>query len=274
MQKILICLMIILGLIILATLIVSLTGSYILIGNVDLELSKRLALLPSVAISAGVLVAILTFSREKNKQETERQRHESKVFLERASHGFSAAIDLLSDQNNNRVTWIRASRTLLKAVELKNQITTPEYQLAYELEEEQARNELYIILSIEDQVTGERKSLPPQFFYGISDWASCKTLDEAAVKASNNIEAYSVTIDEVPPQPSLKPIARRSITAIFDFIEYPENYADPLDSVEDWDENWDSSYGINQGARRYVSHTKQKYAVGGKLHEYNNASES
>ncbi|MCF7820897.1 MAG: hypothetical protein K9M17_00485 [Mariprofundaceae bacterium] len=274
MQKTLIILMFILALIILATLIASLSGSYILIGNADLELSKRLALLPSVAISAGVLVAILTFSREKNKQETERQRHESKVFLERASHGFAAAIDLLSDQNNDRVTWIRASRTLLKAVELKNQITTPEYQLAYELEEEQARNELYIILSIEDQVTGERKSLPPQFFYGISDWASCKTLDEAAVKASNNIEAYSVTIDEVPPQSSLKPLARRSITAIFDFIEDPENYTDPLDSVEDWDENWDSSFGINQGARRYVAHTKQKHAVDGKLHEYNKASES
>jgi hypothetical protein len=34
-----------------------------------------------------------------------------------------------------------------------------------------------------------------------------------------------------------------------------------------WDTNWDQSHDIDQGARRYVAHTRQKFAVGGKLHD-------
>ena len=37
--------------------------------------------------------------------------------------------------------------------------------------------------------------LPPQFFYGIADWRTCKTLDEAAIQASQKITAYAITID-------------------------------------------------------------------------------
>jgi hypothetical protein len=269
MQKILTTLIVILALAVLAVLVVALLGTYALIvcSPTDLNISQQLSLLSTIAVSSGVLVAILTFSRERRKQEVEHQRHMSEVFLAQVKDGFNDTIDLISDQNNNRATWVRAARTLLKSVDLKNQIISEEYKVAYELEEERARNELYTVLSLIDEKSGERKPLPPAFFYGINDWRTCNSLDDAAIKASSSAVAYSVTIDEVLPQPRLKPLSVKSVIAIFDFIEYPKIYNDPLKLVGDWDDNWADSYGIDQGARRYVAHTKQKVAVGGKLHD-------
>ncbi|MDD5461766.1 MAG: hypothetical protein PHG00_09050 [Methylococcales bacterium] len=272
MQKLLTTLIVILALAVLLVFVAALFGSYTLIFNHpsnDLNISQRLSLLPAITVSAGVLVAILTFERERKKQELERQRHVSEVFLERVKDGFKTVIDLLSDQNNNRITWVRAARTLLKSLELKEQIEPKEYKVAYELEEERARNELYTILSLVDKESGERVPLPPQFFYGIEDWRTCNSLDDAAIKASSSAVVYSPTIDEVPPQPNLKHLLPKSVIAIFDFVEYPKTYNDPLKSVGDWDVNWEDSYAIDQGVRRYVAHTKEKIAIGGKLHDLN-----
>ena len=121
MQKLLTTLIVILALAVLSALVAALFGTFTLVFETpsDLDISKRLSLLPAITISAGVLVAILTFARERKKQELERQRHMSEVFLDRVKDGFKTVIDLLSDQNNNRVTWVRAARTLLKSVELK-----------------------------------------------------------------------------------------------------------------------------------------------------------
>jgi len=86
MQKIQTILIFVLGLVVLSVLVVAMTGTVFLLANTseNLELYKRLGLLPATAISAGVLVAILTFSRERRKHELETQRHVSEVMLERA----------------------------------------------------------------------------------------------------------------------------------------------------------------------------------------------
>jgi hypothetical protein len=269
MQKLLKILITILTLIVLSVLVVAVFGTYSMISDTieGTNIFQQLNLLPVIAISAGVLVAILTFARERKKQEIEQQRHMSEVFLDRVMGGFNTVIDLLSDQNNNRAIWVRAARTLLKSVELKSKITSEEYKVAYELEEERARNELYTIISLKDEDTGERAPLPPQFFYGIDDWHTCKDLNDAAVKASSEAVVYTVTIDEVPPQPYLKPLAVKSVMAIFNFVEDPKTYNDPLKLIEDWDDNYSDSFGIDQGARRYVAHTKQKHAIGDKLYD-------
>lgn len=229
-----------------------------------------ISLIPSIAISSGVLIAILTFARERQKVEIEHQRHKSKVMLERASTALDTSIKLLRDKNNSRMIWVRAARMIRTAIDLRSEIRDPDYLRAYDLEIERARNELYDALTVESPETSERKPLPPQFFYGIPDWNdSTKTLDEAAIKASEEVEVYTVSIDEIPPQGGLKPLSPRSVIAIYDFLEYPKVYQDPLDHVADWHEYWADSFGPDQGARRYVAHTKQKFAVGGKLHSRN-----
>lgn len=259
----------ILGAVAFAVLGVAVFGQYQLLTANEIGNSERFALLPGIAVSAGVLIAALSFFRERLKAETESHRHASEVILNQASSGFKTVIELLADQNNSRITWIRAARTLLQAIKLGKQINTEEYKIAYKLEEERARNELYKLLTRADPKTKERQPLPPQFFYGIEDWQSCPSLDEAAIKASNIIEAHTVSIDAVPPSPSLRPLAARSVVAIFNFIEeYPKDYQDPLDDVTDWDENWDQKlFGISQGARRYVAHKKKKHAVDGKIYD-------
>jgi len=212
-------------------------------------------------------VAVLAYVRDRSKHELERKWHTSEVMLERIKDGLDTTIKLLSDRNNSRVTWVRASRTLLQALELKNQMLTEEHRIACALEEERARNELFVILSVPNKATGERTPLPPQFFYGIEDWETTKTLDEAALKASSHVVTYTMNLDHVPPQPYLKSISVKSVVAVFDFLEYPKNYDDPLDKVEVWSEDWSASHGIDQGARRCIEHTKRKTAIGGKLVE-------
>lgn len=271
MQNTLMILIAILTFTVLAVLVVAIFGTYSMISNTkeDTNIFQQLNLLPSIVISAGVLVAIFAFFRERKKLEIERQRHMSEVFLNRVNDGFNIVIKLLSDQNNNRTIWVRAARTLLKSLDLKNRITSEEYKVAYELDEERARNELYTILSLEDEDKGVRVSLPPQFFYGIEDWRTCKYLKDAAIKASSKAVISTITIDKVRRQPSNKPLAIQSVTAIFEFIEYPETYEDPLRLVEKWDDNFTESFGIDQGARQYVAHKRQYIAIGGELHELN-----
>lgn len=268
MQKFLSVLISALGVAAFAVFCFSIYGQYLLFAtDQGFNDPARFSLLPGIAVGAGVLIAALAFVREHRKTSAERARHASEVFLARATDGFRTVIELLADQNNDRMLWIRASRTLLQALRLKEEITSKEYQLAYKLEEERARNDLYIALTSRDEKTGARRPLPPQFFYGIEDWSTTKTLDDAALKAAPDVKAYSVTIDSIPPQQSLRPLAVQSVVAIYEFLKYPEDYDDPLDDVKEWDEDWDRSHDIDQGARRYVAHTKQKFAIGGKLHE-------
>lgn len=270
MQKLLNLLIGFLVLLVTAVLITGLYGSYVLFYvRSNLSLADRLTLLPVIVVSAGVLVAVLTFARERKRRKDERQRHVSEVLLERVKDGFDNVITLLSDQNNNRVTWVRAARTLLRTLNLKEKILSEEYKVAYNLEEERARNELYNALTLVDKDSGQRVSLPPQFFYGIDDWRTCKSLDEAAIKASSRGVVYTLSIDEVPPQPYLKPLSSKSVTAIFNFLEYPEHYHDPLEGLPAWGEGWEDSHGIDQGARRYVAHSKEKIATDGKVIERN-----
>lgn len=216
------------------------------------------SLVPAAGISAGVLIAILAFTRDRERIDREQTRHTSQVMLERASSAFYSAVSLLRDQNNERVLWIRAARYLRRGVDLGEEIVDPDYRRAYELEVEQTRHDLYDALTILNEETGAREALPPQFFYGIDDWKSDKTLDEAAIEASDEVNVYSVTIDENPPEARLSPLAVRSVIAIYDFLRYPDNYDDPLDRVSDWPDNWDNAHGIDAGARRYVAHAKRR----------------
>jgi len=278
MQKLLsvliVFLIVFLVLVVAAVLMAGLYGSYtlLIIAESNLSVADRLKLLPVVAVSAGVLVAVLGFARERKRQEVERRRHVSEVLLERVKNGFDNVITLLSDQNNNRVTWVRAARTLLKTLNLKEKILSEEYKVAYNLEEERARNELYNVLTLVDEGSEQRVPLPPQFFYGIDDWRACKSLDEAAIKASSHGIIYKASIDVVPLQPYLKPLSPKSVIAIFNFLQYPEHYDDPLEQVPVWEEDWEQSHGIDQGARRYVAHSRQKVAINGKLIERNTKS--
>jgi len=221
--------------------------------------------LPSLVASAVALIALSTFRRERAKWEHEREKHQSEFFFRQAASGLDEALGLLRDQNNDRVIWVRAARSLLQAQELSKAIRLPEFQSAYRLHEQRVRNDLYLALTVRDEATGQRNPLPPQFFYGVRDWGAMRPLDEVAIEVSLHAEFYEVTLDNLPPQPHLQPLSQKTVVAIYDFLDYPDNYDDPLQRVTTWTDDWTASHGERMGAARYIAHSSKKVAIGGRL---------
>ena len=227
---------------------------------------KPFTQLPALAVSAAALIALITYRRGK-------QQATSKFFFKQSCQGLDEVYNLLNDKKNDRVIWVRAARSLLQAKKLAEEIELEEYQRAYYLYEEKVKHILYLALTIPGQSPGQRHPLPAHFFFGLPDWKadsdSKVKLNDVAIKASNLIEAYRVVIDEVPPDPPHSPLSEESVVAIFDFLEYPENYENPLDDVEIWRKSWSDVHGASSGAARYIAHRKAKLAIDGKLHDRN-----
>ena len=230
--------------------------------------SEYINLLPGISIASRALIAVLAFNRDKKYQSSESIRKTDETYLALARESFQEVVNLLKDQNNDRVSWIRAARMLLQTLEFRDKIQTIDIKNAYELVEESTRNELYTILTIQQEDGARREALPPQFFYGIDDWETEESLDEAAKKGGSNIVVSSVSIDKNTKEPSSRLLSKHSVIAIYNFLEYPKNYDDPLDKVdqiESWGESWSTTHGIDQGARRYVSHASKNLAIDGNL---------
>ena len=92
-----------------------------------------------------------------------------------------------------------------------------------------------------------------------------KPLDDVAKQASSKIKVGDVSIDHIREEPHSTPLSENSVVAIFNFMEYPTEYDDPLKKVILWDDDWESSFGVSQGAKRFVSHRENHTAFNGKL---------
>lgn len=240
----------------------ALTSSIVLVFSVSSGNSFKY--LPSIVLSAAALIAILTYWREHKKIDIENKRSISEFFLKRASDGLTAVYDLLKDKNNDRVIWIRAARTLLEAKKLSEEIELEEYLRAYCIHEQQVRNDLYLVLRTYDHNLNNYQPLPPQFFFGTPRWEVGESLDDLARETSQKIEAHTASIDKIIPEPPLGPLSEESVCAIYDFLDYPEDFKDPLKEVKLWSGSW-HVFGSKVGAARYIHHRQTKYAVGGKL---------
>jgi hypothetical protein len=240
--------------------------------------SDGLKYLSSFVVSSAALVALLTYRREKKRIGRELEERRSRFFFDQASVGLEEVYNLLKDQNNDRIIWLRAARDLLHSINLSKQISATEFKEAYRLVEEKIRHKLYLALSVYDGETKERKALPPQFFYGLIDWQVDRSLDETAKLASQKFIAQNVSIDKVLRRPTTRPLAEESVVAIYDFLEYPKEYKDPLNSITVWRGHWDFGQniglGIDQGARRFVYHKLRHNAIDGKLYKNEMPDES
>lgn len=227
---------------------------------------NRLTFIPYFVVSIAVFTALLTYLREKNKLHNEKQANQSKIFLQLAKEGLEGAYDMLKDQNNNRVTWVRAARDILHSLNLAKEIKTSQYVEAYRLFEEKIRHKLYLAITVKDEKTGDRQALPPQFFYGVANWMDEQPLDELAKETSSGFKVGDLSIDHNREVPHLTPLSVKSVVAIFNFMEYPTDYDDPLKKIVLWDNGWADSNGVFQGAIRFVSHYTNHTAFNGKLY--------
>lgn len=228
---------------------------------------NNLHLLPGISISCGAIIATLAFFRDRQYQKKLDDRKSDELYLNIARDSFNEVYDLLKDQNNDSLIWIRASRLLLHTLNLKPKIKTNNIIEAFEVAEEKLRTELYRTLTITDEKHKIKQPLPPQFFYGISDWSTEKSLDEAAIKGGSKTVVSSVNIHQNIPESGATQLAAKTIIAIYDFLEFPHNYTDPLENIKAWDENWKSSCGVTQGAKRFLAHVNEHYVINGKLHK-------
>lgn len=224
-----------------------------------------LGLLTFLGILWTISITYEQFHNQKSRQDIEDTNKRALFFFEQAKQGLEEVYDMLKDQNNDRVTWVQAARDLIRARNIGKSIAVPEYQEAYRLTEEKIRHKLYLALSTYDTKTQSRNPLPPQFFYGIKNWDVFRSLDDVAIEVSQEVKAYSVVIDQNTPQSSILPLAAKSVIAIYNFLDYPADYEDPLKTIEMWTDNWEESLGINEGAKRFVSHVTNNTAIGGKL---------
>lgn len=228
---------------------------------------RPLEQLPALVLSTAALMAILAYIREYDKTVNEKARSKSEFFFRQATQGLDEVFDLLKDTNNDSVIWVRAARSLLQALQLSKEIELREYQNAYRLHENRIRNDLYLVLTYVDD-SGDRQSLPPQFFYGYRKWRIPKSLDEVAVETSDKSTGGILDINETPQGPSTRPIPPRSIIPIFEFLEYPDDYEEPLDTIQSWESPWHEIFGVRSGAARYVHHRGEAFPIGGKLYKF------
>lgn len=230
------------------------------------EVAASKDLIGPLLTSTAVIIAVFAFLRDRQKISRDRQDSKSKILYEQARAGLEEAHMLLSDQNNDRITWVRASRLIAQSQQLADSIFSPEYKTAYLLAEEGVRAKMYEALTVTGS-DGARNSLPPAFFFGRSDWKSCKLdLDMLAKATSQQTRVYSVTDDEVVPDLVTRNLAGRSVVVVMGFLNFRSDYQDPLDDVEHKKfDGWPDSWGPTQGAKRYLSHQERFVAVAGKL---------
>ena len=98
-----------------------------------------LAFLTFLGVLWTISITYEQFNNQKSRQDIVDTDKRSLFFFEQAKLGLEEVYDMLKDQNNDRVTWIRAARDLLRARSLGKAITVKEYQEAYRLTEEKIR---------------------------------------------------------------------------------------------------------------------------------------
>lgn len=135
------------------------------------------------------------------------KREESEFFLETSLEEIENVYDLLKDKNNDRATWILAARVLKNALKLSKEISQSSHKKVYELQELQLKHSL-----IELFESKEYKNLC--FFAGKNYSTTNKDSDAFS---SIFYESNIISLDE------------DSVYTIFSFLEYPDNFEDPLE---------------------------------------------
>ena len=156
-----------------------------------------------------ILISALLASSAVMKNYTEESSKKiSNFYLEKSLIELSNIYNLLKNKNNNRVTWILVSRVILLVDELSNKITEKYHKKVFKLQKFQIQHKIINLLA-NDSDSG----LPISFYAGLEEWKTTKNA-EAINEISN-----SYISNELDP---------KSILVVYNFIEFPDNYKDPL----------------------------------------------
>jgi hypothetical protein len=204
-------------------------------------------------IPAATFSALFGVFLNESSKIADRQSQRSKFFLERSLLGFEHVVSLLNDRNNERRKWISAARILQQSLELSKSLTENEHKNIFQVEMDRYRHQLWEILNPYDE------QITPAFFYGCIDPGLA--IDEAAKQSS------LPRIGE--PQSMLSSahnLSEQSLFAIWDFMDFPEDYEDPLRDVFS-QEQIQRLRLQHRPLYDYMEHKRKYHSVAGKLHK-------
>lgn len=204
--------------------------------------------------TAATFSALFGVFLNESSNRADEQRQRSKFFLEQSLAGFEHMVNLLGDRNNDRRKWISAARILQKSLELSKRITEKEHKSILQVEMDRYRHQLWEIINPYDE------RITPAFFYGSSDPGL--DIDEAAKQSSLPI---SVELQE--NLSSVCGLSEPSLFAIWSFMEFPEDYADPLHNTFS-QEQIEKLRLQHRPLHEYLKHKHSYHSIAGKLHKF------
>lgn len=156
------------------------------------------------------------------------------------------AMNLLSDGNNNRATWIRAARVIRMAEGLATGVTIENHRHVMELKSLEHRGFFRALL--------ENKSAA--FFYGADDPSVSVASAAAQSTVATEDNGRHIFGNSVLSESSIYEIVRAA--------EWPENYQDPIGV--NFPENFERQLFSYNGLREFLYHKRSWYSIAGNLH--------
>ncbi len=204
------------------------------------------------AVPAGVLIALAghLFTQARGAKESAEKR--SQFYLDSCVKAYEEARNLLLDENNDRATWNAAGRALMHAKELSSHITIDAHLRVLELHKLKYRGFFHDVL----------KDKPGTFFYGVPDISV--PLDEAAAASTAREERAGRIITS-----TLKELSEKSLYAVWEAAQWPQDYKDPLDRIFSPEER-DRLLVLFPGLREYLEHKERWHSASGRLFPRNN----
>jgi len=210
-------------------------------------------------IPAATFAALFGVFLNEASKAADKQVQRSKFLLEQSLSGFNHAVGILGDGNNDRRTWISAARILQQSLELSKRITENEHKSILQIEMDRYRHQLWEILNPDDE------RITPAFFYGVSD--SNLDIHEAAKKSS------LPTLGEPRGRlSSIHTLSEQSLLVIWNFMEFPEDYAEPLHDTFSR-EQIERLRLRHRPLYEYLEHKQTYHPVAGKLHKLSDKEE-
>ncbi|MCG3671952.1 hypothetical protein [Aliarcobacter butzleri] len=160
---------------------------------------------------AGLLASASVMKNIANTNKIEKEKKEkesSEFYLNKSISELNNVYELLKDKNNDRVTWILAARVLNLALELSKKIKLENHKEFYNLQEFQLKHKLLDLFKSEE-------------YKKLSFYVGCNNPLE--------IDYNSAISEYFRSEYEGNHLAKISLYEIFSFLEYPDNFKDPLD---------------------------------------------
>lgn len=208
-----------------------------------------------VVTLVGVLVALAGHLLTQGRNAGESLEKRSRFYLDSCIQAYEEAQKLLLDGNNDRATWIAAGRTLKHAEELSGQVSIDAHLRVLEIQKLKYRGFFHDLL----------KDKTASFFYGAED--PTITIDDAAKLSTARRQRSGRNCVS-----SVNELSEKSLRAIWQAAQFPEEYRDPLNERFS-DAERDRLLVLFPGLHEFLEHKEQWHSSAGKLYRRDEASD-